>query len=124
MFADWLWFPNRLLPRALCSLSRNCTVSRLSSTQSSLLFSEKSRQKCSPALKVLVNPEAQAVPATPPPLIGRDRIGVLLLNLGGPETLDDVQPFLFNLFADPVKLFSLFFFPSLIENFQQTTFSL
>eukprot|EP00239_Pterosperma_sp_CCMP1384_P010232 CAMPEP_0197865218 /NCGR_PEP_ID=MMETSP1438-20131217/43537_1 /TAXON_ID=1461541 /ORGANISM="Pterosperma sp., Strain CCMP1384" /LENGTH=507 /DNA_ID=CAMNT_0043483645 /DNA_START=469 /DNA_END=1992 /DNA_ORIENTATION=- len=29
------------------------------------------------------------------------KIGVLLLNLGGPETLDDVQPFLYNLFADP-----------------------
>eukprot|EP00898_Chlorokybus_atmophyticus_P005988 jgi/Chlat1/6390/Chrsp44S05761 len=29
------------------------------------------------------------------------RVGVLLLNLGGPETLQDVQPFLFNLFADP-----------------------
>src|SRR2546422_9147714 len=27
--------------------------------------------------------------------------GVLLFNLGGPETLDDVRPFLFNLFADP-----------------------
>ena len=25
----------------------------------------------------------------------------MLLNLGGPETLDDVQPFLYNLFADP-----------------------
>eukprot|EP00271_Cylindrocystis_brebissonii_P006159 TRINITY_DN18783_c0_g1_i1.p1 TRINITY_DN18783_c0_g1~~TRINITY_DN18783_c0_g1_i1.p1 ORF type:complete len:579 (+),score=120.35 TRINITY_DN18783_c0_g1_i1:481-2217(+) len=31
----------------------------------------------------------------------KDRVGVLLLNLGGPETLADVQPFLFNLFADP-----------------------
>src|SRR2546425_5977692 len=30
-----------------------------------------------------------------------DRIGVLLFNLGGPEPLDDVRPFLFNLFADP-----------------------
>ena len=29
-----------------------------------------------------------------------ERVGVLLLNLGGPETLDDVQPFLYNLFAD------------------------
>jgi ferrochelatase len=29
------------------------------------------------------------------------RVGVLLLNLGGPEQLDDVRPFLFNLFADP-----------------------
>jgi ferrochelatase len=26
---------------------------------------------------------------------------VLLLNLGGPDSLDDVQPFLYNLFADP-----------------------
>src|SRR5215510_4729108 len=30
-----------------------------------------------------------------------EKIGVLLLNLGGPETLDDVRPFLFNLFSDP-----------------------
>jgi ferrochelatase len=31
----------------------------------------------------------------------KERIGVLLFNLGGPETLGDVRPFLFNLFADP-----------------------
>ena len=30
-----------------------------------------------------------------------ERIGVLLLNLGGPEKLDDVRPFLYNLFSDP-----------------------
>jgi ferrochelatase len=30
-----------------------------------------------------------------------ERIGVLLFNLGGPDTLDDVRPFLFNLFSDP-----------------------
>lgn len=30
-----------------------------------------------------------------------EKVGVLLLNLGGPEKLEDVQPFLFNLFADP-----------------------
>ena len=29
------------------------------------------------------------------------RVGVLLLNLGGPEQLEDVGPFLFNLFSDP-----------------------
>jgi ferrochelatase len=29
------------------------------------------------------------------------RVGVLLLNLGGPEKPADVQPFLFNLFSDP-----------------------
>ncbi len=32
---------------------------------------------------------------------GMGRVGVLLLNLGGPEKLEDVRPFLFNLFADP-----------------------
>ncbi len=32
---------------------------------------------------------------------GADRRGVLLFNLGGPETLADVRPFLFNLFSDP-----------------------
>jgi ferrochelatase len=30
-----------------------------------------------------------------------EKIGVVLLNLGGPETLADVRPFLFNLFSDP-----------------------
>lgn len=45
------------------------------------------------------------------PFTGDEEIGVLLLNLGGPETLDDVQPFLFNLFADPVK-FSYVLYPS------------
>jgi len=29
------------------------------------------------------------------------RIGILLLNLGGPEKPEDVRPFLFNLFSDP-----------------------
>jgi ferrochelatase len=29
------------------------------------------------------------------------KVGVLLLNLGGPEKLEDVKPFLYNLFADP-----------------------
>ncbi|PKI72604.1 hypothetical protein CRG98_006981, partial [Punica granatum] len=50
--------------------------------------------------------------ATSPSVVGEDKIGVLLLNLGGPETLDDVQPFLFNLFADPdiIRLPRLFRF--------------
>jgi ferrochelatase len=30
-----------------------------------------------------------------------DRLGVLLLNLGGPDKLEDVRPFLYNLFSDP-----------------------
>ncbi|MFL6277955.1 MAG: ferrochelatase [Blastocatellia bacterium] len=34
-------------------------------------------------------------------LHSQERIGVLLFNLGGPDTLEDVRPFLFNLFADP-----------------------
>jgi protoporphyrin/coproporphyrin ferrochelatase len=32
------------------------------------------------------------------------RCGVLLVNLGGPERLEDVRPFLFNLFSDPAIL--------------------
>ncbi|KAG2491943.1 hypothetical protein HYH03_009676 [Edaphochlamys debaryana] len=40
---------------------------------------------------------APAVAATP----AVDKVGVLLLNLGGPERLSDVKPFLYNLFADP-----------------------
>ncbi|XP_020597499.1 ferrochelatase-2, chloroplastic-like [Phalaenopsis equestris] len=40
----------------------------------------------------------------------QEKVGVLLLNLGGPETLDDVQPFLFNLFADPVCMMLTFYF--------------
>ncbi|KAH6835782.1 ferrochelatase 1 [Perilla frutescens var. hirtella] len=44
--------------------------------------------------------------------IAEEKIGVLLLNLGGPDTLNDVQPFLFNLFADPdiIRLPRLFRF--------------
>ncbi|MFQ5651195.1 MAG: ferrochelatase [bacterium] len=30
-----------------------------------------------------------------------DTIGVVLLNLGGPDTLEEVEPFLYNLFMDP-----------------------
>ena len=30
-----------------------------------------------------------------------DKVGVLLLNLGGPERIQDVGPFLYNLFSDP-----------------------
>lgn len=30
----------------------------------------------------------------------QNKIGILLLNLGGPERLEDVRPFLFNLFSD------------------------
>jgi protoporphyrin/coproporphyrin ferrochelatase len=29
------------------------------------------------------------------------RVGVLLLNLGGPDNIEDVRPFLYNLFSDP-----------------------
>ena len=39
-------------------------------------------------------------------------IGVVLLNLGGPETLEDVEPFLFNLFSDR-KIIRLSPFPFL-----------
>ena len=32
---------------------------------------------------------------------GMAKVGVALLNLGGPERIQDVGPFLYNLFADP-----------------------
>ncbi|CAL8471095.1 g10637 [Coccomyxa elongata] len=44
--------------------------------------------------------EASGSGATGTQLPPNERVGVLLLNLGGPETLDDVEPFLYNLFAD------------------------
>lgn len=44
--------------------------------------------------------EASGSGATGTQLLPNERVGVLLLNLGGPETLDDVEPFLYNLFAD------------------------
>jgi len=50
------------------------------------------------------NPASKESPTQllPPKLATpNDCVGVLLLNLGGPETLEDVQPFLYNLFADP-----------------------
>lgn len=34
-------------------------------------------------------------------MISTERIGVILFNLGGPERLDEVRPFLYNLFSDP-----------------------
>eukprot|EP00521_Asterionellopsis_glacialis_P006266 CAMPEP_0195281434 /NCGR_PEP_ID=MMETSP0707-20130614/743_1 /TAXON_ID=33640 /ORGANISM="Asterionellopsis glacialis, Strain CCMP134" /LENGTH=483 /DNA_ID=CAMNT_0040340317 /DNA_START=136 /DNA_END=1587 /DNA_ORIENTATION=+ len=37
----------------------------------------------------------------PPKEEEESKVGVLLLNLGGPETGDDVEGFLYNLFADP-----------------------
>lgn len=42
----------------------------------------------------------------------RKTIGVILLNLGGPDSLDDVEPFLFNLFSDR-KIIRLSPFPFL-----------
>ena len=29
------------------------------------------------------------------------RVGVILFQLGGPDTLESIEPFLFNLFSDP-----------------------
>ena len=46
---------------------------------------------------------AEASGATIPPSVAgvRKRLAVVLFNLGGPDNLDAVQPFLFNLFNDP-----------------------
>jgi len=39
------------------------------------------------------------------------RKGVILVNLGGPDSLDEVKPFLYNLFSDP----DIFPLPSLLQ---------
>lgn len=47
--------------------------------------------------------EVQPVAPRPPTLPGRGskiKTGIVMMNLGGPATLDDVQPFLLELFAD------------------------
>ncbi len=40
-------------------------------------------------------------PTDPVSVESGDKVGVVLLNLGGPDTTDDVEPFLYNLFMDP-----------------------
>ncbi|WJX34782.1 hypothetical protein P8452_22859 [Trifolium repens] len=69
--------------------------------EAKFLVSNQSLKKHSFSVGALVTPTAQDVSDTSSTLTTDDKIGVLLLNLGGPETLEDVQPFLFNLFADP-----------------------
>ncbi len=39
--------------------------------------------------------------ADPVPVEPGENVGVVLLNLGGPERIEDIQPFLYNLFMDP-----------------------
>jgi len=48
---------------------------------------------------VLAGPASTARSETGPPT--STNVGVLLLNLGGPDSLDNVEPFLYNLFSDP-----------------------
>ncbi|CAL1381110.1 unnamed protein product [Linum trigynum] len=83
-------YPSKTHAVSKCSL-------RLSGEQ--YLCSQQQHDKCAWPLRALVTSTAQDIPITS--LIANEKVGVLLLNLGGPETLDDVQPFLFNLFADP-----------------------
>ncbi|OAY70156.1 Ferrochelatase-2, chloroplastic [Ananas comosus] len=61
--------------------------------------SRHSFQRCFSSSEALLTSKSQ--PASTSLVLGNEKVGVLLLNLGGPETLDDVQPFLFNLFSDP-----------------------
>jgi ferrochelatase len=83
------------------NVSRNAKDSMVWSGTSPSLYSKQPINKFLLPLRALVTSTSQDVPIAS--LIGREKVGVLLLNLGGPETLEDVQPFLFNLFADPVR---------------------
>ena len=40
-------------------------------------------------------------PTDPLPIEEGDKVGIVMMNLGGPDTLEDVEPFLYNLFMDP-----------------------
>lgn len=42
-------------------------------------------------------------PSTPLEVNEGERVGVVLFNRGGPETLDDVEPFLYNCYMDPTR---------------------
>ncbi|KAJ1387771.1 Ferrochelatase, active site [Sesbania bispinosa] len=111
-----------LLPQAICTTQKmyrysgghaevsaninplkNCIVARCTPgwSEAQPFVSKQSHNRHLLPVEALVTSTAQDVSDTP--LIGDDKIGVLLLNLGGPETLEDVQPFLFNLFADPAE---------------------
>ncbi|KAL7101905.1 hypothetical protein ACP275_08G085000 [Erythranthe tilingii] len=92
------------------NLLKTALVARCSFGLSSTPINADRTLKCSAQLGALVTSGSQDV--TTNALVGNEKIGVLLLNLGGPETLDDVQPFLFNLFADPdiIRLPRLFRF--------------
>ncbi len=59
------------------------------------------RTAASPDVVSFVDPNDIRKPSAAAAGPAVDKVGVLLLNLGGPETLDDVKPFLYNLFADP-----------------------
>ncbi|KAF7117128.1 hypothetical protein RHSIM_RhsimUnG0003000 [Rhododendron simsii] len=114
--------PDRLLPRAMCNSRRiyccfglkiearaNSNLAKTSlaagfamgwsKTQS--LYIRQPANCHSLPLGALLTSETQDISSKP--FTADEEIGVLLLNLGGPETLDDVQPFLFNLFADPAE---------------------
>ncbi|KAI3798031.1 hypothetical protein L1987_33297 [Smallanthus sonchifolius] len=79
------------------------------SHKQSLLLKQSLNKDSMPLRALMTSSTAQDTSAS---YVNDGKIGVLLLNLGGPETLDDVQPFLFNLFADPdiIRLPRLFRF--------------
>ncbi|CAN4096631.1 unnamed protein product [Withania somnifera] len=111
------------LCREICPSLANCISFLPVDTQCSSSFAASCLRvpgncslvaRCS--LKPSIMPRALVTSRPQPvsryPVISEGKIGVLLLNLGGPETLEDVQPFLFNLFADPdiIRLPRLFRF--------------
>lgn len=71
------------------TLRRTRIFSKLSAATSRLHYSDPAAPVIQIELPVIEN---KAKPL---------KLGVLLLNLGGPETMEDVEGFLYNLFADP-----------------------
>ncbi|KAK2434544.1 ferrochelatase-2, chloroplastic [Trifolium repens] len=100
------------LNRVACHLDCNKSTSQASLCPGSTNGSIASRNLACWAFSSVDASTYNEIVLGSPSHTAEEKVGVLLLNLGGPETLDDVQPFLFNLFADPdiIRLPRLFRF--------------
>ncbi|PPS05563.1 hypothetical protein GOBAR_AA15082 [Gossypium barbadense] len=96
--STWLSISQRV---SRISLLSSCS-SGLSKTQLSVSTQRNEQNLLSVGVGADALVTSNAPGVSNEPLVAEEKIGVLLLNLGGPENLEDVQPFLFNLFADPV----------------------
>ncbi|KAI8469308.1 MAG: ferrochelatase-domain-containing protein [Monoraphidium minutum] len=95
--------PRPSLPSDVCSTSPRCEAVSLTTRPRGRALRAALRGGDAVVARAIAAPARTAAappPPPPPPAAPHGKAGVLLLNLGGPDTLDDVRPFLFNLFSD------------------------